>query len=570
MIRLNRLKLAGIVKAPNPNLVIGSDANGDTVWQEPSGGWGLRPLTPTNQRPIDGEVNIIENPLFESTDFAHPFGLLMYGYQLVIKKGEAVVYDSGNLELTITKFRIPKGKIVTGTTYSWSVRYQDHQLNWSDWSAPTSFTTQAVFGAGSVDTPFLLIPTNGSALNSPYPMLLGSTWGSTGNLIQGDSTFEISRDPNFATTIESVTLNGRVFQSAQPYPRGEVFCARMKDRSTTGEESSWSSISCFAVRTLFREQRIGIVLVDPVNWIFQRVDGNFNPVNLDLDYWMSNAIWAGLESSRNGGANTLIDGQEMVVLPAYNINSGIVPTGIYTGKRFWMIDPTQPTLEDKANGWHTHEAFLNPSGGFQDALQISAYRIGNVGGVAVSSRSVAAYTTNVDAVQIHAKTRNTDPNNPLKRGWHTTTFRQIEAIKLMALIEYGSLTAIKDAFTQPGLPYRGFLLWDAIQLLTDGLMYDSAVLTDGVTVLPIPGPNLHYATNAPVEHIYGKADGASPVFKFDDWLIPRVTSKVGGAPNGSKSTMTGSSTYYSLHKDRGPIGLNLVGANSNALMSKWD
>ena len=518
---MNRLKLAGIEKAPSPNLVIGSDSNGNTTWQKPSGGWGSKPLTPTNQRPINGEVNIIENPLFESTDFAHPFGLSMYGYQLVIKEGETVVYDSGNLELTITKFQIPKGKIVTGTTYSWSVRYQDHQLNWSDWSAPTSFTTQAVFGAGSVDTPFLLLPTNGSALNSPYPLMLGSTWGSTGNLIPGDSTFEISRDPSFATVIESVTLNSRVFQSTLAYPRGEVFCARMKDRATTGEESSWSSMSCFSVRTLYREQRIGIVLTDPINWIFQRVDRDFNRVEIDDDYWLSNAIYQGLTMS----AGTLLFGQEMSVLPAFWVNSGIVPTGPFAGMRFWMLDPTTPSQIDRDAGWHRHDAFYNPSGGFQDSLPISSNLIRNVGSIAVSTPTGTPYTpTTTTEIKTLINARNTNPDALATRGWHLLNYAQFEAIKLLMLIEYGGTSAAYIDIVKGLAPYRGVhLFYSATHgLCIDGLRHRSATLRDGITTVTIP-PLTPVVGDAKIQSFLSFADGTPTSINVNDYLIPHTT-----------------------------------------------
>ena len=93
---MNRLKLIGIEKAPNPNLAIMSDENGNTVWKEPAGITeeqlefikdfvGRRPVRPTNLSPVDLEAEVGKRARFESTPYLHPFNLVMAGYQLVEK-----------------------------------------------------------------------------------------------------------------------------------------------------------------------------------------------------------------------------------------------------------------------------------------------------------------------------------------------------------------------------------------------------------------------------------------------------------------------------------------------------
>src|SRR5262249_52927568 len=57
----------------------------------------------------------------------------------------------------LTSFTLPSGTLVGATAYSWKVRYQDHDGNWSGYSTPTSFTTvpppQAISSSFAFDEP---------------------------------------------------------------------------------------------------------------------------------------------------------------------------------------------------------------------------------------------------------------------------------------------------------------------------------------------------------------------------------------------------------------------------------
>ena len=605
---MNEFRLDGLEKAPKKGMAVVSGENGVPVWGAPGNGVGehadlpdllpdgitgdeanhinnaqlefindyveRRPVRPVNTHPLDSALNVGEQPRFESTPYLHPFNMPMYGYQLVIMQGNTTIYDSGNLQLTNTSFRIPVGFLDESQTYTWSVRYQGHQLNWSDWSAPTGFTTQAVFGSGFVLRPAILLPENGGVLNTPYPRVFLSSWGAAGaGLMQGQSTIQVSGDPTFATTIESVQTASRVWQSSVSYPRGEVFCVRARDTATTGEQSSWSSVSCFTVRTLFRQHRIGIVLTDPDNFVFRRVDGNFNSVDVDSDYWLENAVYAGLTASKG----TTLFGQAMLVLPAFWINSGIVPTGQFAGKRFWMIDPTTPTQADRDAGWHRHEAFYNPAGGFQDSMPISAYRIQNVGGKALSVGNAGTpYVSAIVNQKLIINALNTDLGNVATRGWKMLNFMQLEAIKLLMLIEYGSLTAIFDLHTSVSVPYRGIRLWNGVNngLFVDGIYNREVMLPDGTTRVSIPQMAAAGSVKAMSRFMDATDVGVSASVKMNDYLIPHLPT--GGTPNARSKTWinvvntTVGTPCYIEQNELGVAGYRTSAPDCYSLMVKMD
>ena len=156
-----------------------------------------------------------------------------------------------------------------------------------------------------------------------------------------------------------------------------------------------------------------------------------------------------------------------------------------------------------------------------------------------------------------------------------TNYREIEAIKLLSLIEYGSLTSIYDQLVATGTPYRGIRLWNAELLMVEGLYIDRALLPDNVTYLNIPlisaGSNSQYK----VEHVYGNSDGAPSVFNFNDWLVPRNISGAGndGGPSRSllwKGFAPANGKTATIVNTSGVIGLSFLGSHNNALMSKWN
>ena len=153
------------------------------------------------------------------------------------------------------------------TDYTWQVRYKGSNLKWSEWSNPTQFKTQVVFGEQEIDQPSLIIPQQGALQNDPFAMGVTTHFDSTGGLIQAPGLFEVATSPEFDT--DTIVDSGRgmnVWFGSVKLTRGQNYFMRAQHEATNGAKSKKSPVRTFSVRKFFREQRIGIVLVDPVNW----------------------------------------------------------------------------------------------------------------------------------------------------------------------------------------------------------------------------------------------------------------------------------------------------------------
>lgn len=526
-----------------------------------------RPVRPTNLSPVDGELEVGERARFESTPYLHPFNLVMAGYQLVVKHGETIVYDSGDLDMISVIFQIPEGILQESTEYTWQVRYKGSNLQWSEWSQETSFRTQVVFGEQEIDQPSLIIPQQGALQNDPFAVGVTTPFDPTGGLVQAPGLFEVATSPEFDTIVDSGRGLNVWFGSVE-LTRGQNYFMRVQHEATNGAKSKKSPVRTFSVRTYFREQRIGIVCVDPVNQVYKRVNEKLQPINIDSEYWMAHAVWAGLEASRNGGANTIVDGQEMVILPAFYINSGVVPSGPFAGMYYRMIDPIPPTTDDLNEGWHMHDAFNSPIGGFQDHVKISAHRIRDVGGVAVSTGAGTAYYDTFTNVTNKIMARNTDNDNILKRGWHMFNCYEWFAVNLLRLIEF---LEVPDMLANISVPYRGFNFYTDTYLALFGIKINTVLVPGTWNTWASLNPTFSPNTN-------GRVTG----FRDGDHLFPISDGKVNGRGGVLNSAVSNANYGFSalLNNKPGGYGGGMFGwdtANEasvhpygNALMSKWD
>lgn len=104
------------------------------------------PSQPNNIAPHDGATDQPVTPILVSSSFADPdAGAEHVASQWIIrhKPDDTIVFDSGEDFLHKTTIEIPAGQLGYGTSYKWQVRYKDNADAWSEFSAPTIFTTLA-------------------------------------------------------------------------------------------------------------------------------------------------------------------------------------------------------------------------------------------------------------------------------------------------------------------------------------------------------------------------------------------------------------------------------------------
>lgn len=415
------------------------------------------PDTPANLSPVDGALNVDERPLFESSAYFNVHGLPWYGYQIEISDSDGViVFDSGNIEVAQPIYRIDPAIFLTDTEYSWRIRYQAGNLVWSEWSIATSFHTAIEFEEHTILEPDITFPGNGTTVNSPTPNITTTAFDTGSGLTQIEGDFQISTDPNFVTIIEEGTgFDSYLVQTV--LSRGITYYVRARHKGQDADavvySSKWSPVKNFAVRQLYRGTRIGIVWDGRPAWTFSRIGDNFEPVQLDADYFPQHPLWAMLEATKT----QLIDGQALSSIMRFWIYSGEAPSGPYQGKKVWLIDTNKPSDEELENGWHVHGAFLSDTFGEQDMINLSRAHLVISGGIASANEPGVggASTVSVNNLIAACEARNTDPSDPLKRGWHVMTVIEHEALKLLMMIEFASLVGVRDRFITAGNLFHG-------------------------------------------------------------------------------------------------------------------
>ena len=549
------------------------------------------PTRPVNISPEDAAVDVIERPLFVSSEYHNPFGNAFYGYQLQIlnEAGTATVFDTGEIEATVPTYRLAAGVLQVNTAYQWRVRYQGGNLVWSSWSQPTGFRTEEIWSSSLILQPQLIHPGDGSVMSTPAPLLVLSPFDSGSGLTQGEGDFQVSQDPNFSTGL----IAGKGMDSwpvDTVLTRGTNYYARARhgdDTPSPGQVlSAWSHRISFAVRKLYRDTRIGIVWSDPARWAFSVVGRGFEPVDLDGGYFAAHPIWSMLEATRA----QLVDGQAMSSLMKFWIKSGTINSGPYAGKRGWLIDTNSPSAAELADGWHVHGAFLSDYHGEQDHLLYGRGYAVIVGDVATTpepyvggngdSRSQAQAVGCINA-------RNTDASDPLKRGWHIMNYMEYEAIKLLCLIENSSLATVMSRYHVNRETFHGIYVFSNNTSSSDARIFGlsgiaamapGAVNTYDITAVRPGGVAILY-----VNDLYQDSDGAD-VLHLSDYLIGlnRADGGIGSdATDGSWIPATNSLTpgatrtigsMYTSHSSRGILGTIVFDqASGQALfrMSKW-
>lgn len=141
------------------------------------------PETPVNDLPVNGATNIPESPTLYLKKYYSPAGsnLTCSNFQIATTANgfDTPFLDSGDLTDTLA-YKVPLNNLTINTVYWFRARVKDLLGFWSDWSAPTSFTTEASYI--NVVTPDNVLPAAG-ANNQPLALTLTS------------SAFSVQNDP---------------------------------------------------------------------------------------------------------------------------------------------------------------------------------------------------------------------------------------------------------------------------------------------------------------------------------------------------------------------------------------
>lgn len=154
---------------------------------------------------------------------------------------------------------------------------------------------------------------------------------------------------------------------------------------------------------------------------WQRIGADFEAVNADTAYFATHPTYAGI-------VGQTIDGQAMIKVPAFYVRAGLVPSGTYAGKRYWMVS-------DRAvDGFALHPAFKD-AGLDLEQFWIGKYQGTNDGGTKLGSQAGNAprVAVNFSGMRGLASARNTAGVT----GFALWNIYHLSAIQVLCLIEIG-------------------------------------------------------------------------------------------------------------------------------------
>ena len=147
---------------------------------------------PSNVMPADGATNVSVMPMLIGSVFNGSDTHDASRWQIDRdEKFNLTTWDSGEDSINLTNIAVPSGAIGSGELYYWRVRYKSSGNMWSDWSAPTKFSTEGVpdYFILSDDNP--ISPVSATAYTGTKDVNLSEYYENKDNNNGGYSEFEV-------------------------------------------------------------------------------------------------------------------------------------------------------------------------------------------------------------------------------------------------------------------------------------------------------------------------------------------------------------------------------------------
>ena len=433
----------------------------------------LRPAVPTLSSPANAAINVLETPTLQLTGYSSPASNAFTSakFQLSNSATFATLLHESPAVASMS-YSVPEGILPVSNLVYWRAVVTDSAGLTSDQPSPQSFTTKATYAY--VKTPYLTAPTNGQTELPDQPTLQSSAFAvKGGNDTHASSRWQIRLASSTwdAPVHDSGNLPGNLTSYIVPagvLQQDKEYCARVLQTGTALSHSEWSQGTTFITREMFASI-IGIVNVHlqqgAAAW--QRIDHKFNALVTNSTTFNNNPVYSGI-------IDQTVDGQAMVKIPAFYVKKGLVPSGPYEGKRFWMVS------DRPAAGFVLHPAFKN-AGTSLAQFWIGKYQ-GTPDGSKLGSNAgliPVAGTTSLDAM---AQLRNVGGIN----GFSNWNIYQLGAIRLLCLLEAGTpdvksvygagSQSVRLAGSNPsvsGAAWRGITgLWGNMVQKVEGFKYD--------------------------------------------------------------------------------------------------
>ncbi|MFD2407407.1 hypothetical protein ACFSVK_19355 [Azorhizophilus paspali] len=329
----------------------------------------MRPAAPNIAAPADGATGLFERPTLTIAGYASPGDTAQSGVQFQVSTGStfaAVKHDSGALPAGLS-YPLPAGILTAGTLYYVRARVQDTSGLWSDWSAPSSFTTAASFAY--VVAPTLVAPANNATDIGETPTLQTGAFAVVGAAdTHAASQWQMRAAtgswsaPLWDSGADAANKLSRVLPAGILRAGLNVYYLRARHKGTTDGWSEWSAEVKITTKQAFASVA-GVALLtaggDGGSWTYIDADGN-TVATPGTAYFNAHPVFGGIQ-------DVTIDGQAMVKIPAFYIKRDVIAAGANAGKQAWWIS------DQPLSGYRRHPAFRR-AGADIDQIYVGKYQ----------------------------------------------------------------------------------------------------------------------------------------------------------------------------------------------------
>lgn len=444
----------------------------------------MRPATPVITAPGNGATGIMERPTLGVIDYTSPGGTQQAGIQFQVSTTSnflTVHHDSGTQSAGLS-YSMPAAVLQLDTTYYVRARVVDAAGLISDWSATTSFTTDASFSY--VSAPTLVSPANNATDVGETPTLQTGSFSTVGGEdTQAASQWQIrAASGTWATPVwdsgeDTVNLLSRVVPADKLSAGGTVYYIRARHKGTARGWSEYSTEVKVTTKAAFANVSGVVLLTTGGNggaWGYVDEDGN-TVAAPGSSFFNSHPIWGGIQE-------VLIDGQTMMKVPKFYIRKAVISGGANNGKTAWWIS------DQALEGYTLHPAFRH-YGNDIDQFYVGKYQASMTGTKLDSKPGVLpTVSRTLTQFQIDAQARNVSGVS----GFGQWTVYQWSAIQWLYIVENATMdsqtktgqgrvnaasAANVDASDVMQATYRGITgLWGNVWQWMDGLKLVNGVV----------------------------------------------------------------------------------------------